>query len=115
MILILRFYGKNTKFCGGLISSNKVMTLQSLESGVSDHGVHHGVLHGVNSPQLTPIKIPKTLPFIQRSPLDKKHHVSPRSPLFLVQKFLFLNLLTSFIKPFKTSDFSKHDSHVLTR
>ena len=56
MILILRFYGKNTKFCGGLISYNKVMMLQSLESGVSDHGVHHGVLHGVNSPPTNPYR-----------------------------------------------------------
>ena len=43
---------------------------------------------------------------------DKKH-VSPPSPLFLEQKTLFLDLLTSFIKLFKTSDFSKIISDIL--
>ena len=58
---------------------------------------------------------------IQRSPypLDKKHHVSPPPPppstLFLEQRSLFLDLLTSSIKPFKTSDFSKHVSLALAR
>ena len=31
---------KNPKFYSVLISSNEVMKLQSLEYGVSDHGVH---------------------------------------------------------------------------
>ena len=46
----------------------------------------------------------------------KKHALPPPSPPppFLEQKLLFLDLLTLFMKPFKTSDFSKHISHILT-
>ena len=53
---------KNPKFYSVLISSNEVMKLQSLEYGVSDHGVHYGVHHGVNSPpplnNFTPLPSP---------------------------------------------------------
>ena len=38
----------------------------------------------------------------------------PTSQLFLEHRSLFLDLLISFIKPFKTLDFSKHVSHVTT-
>ena len=47
----------------------------------------------------------------KRLPYDSK---VPPSPLFLEQESLFLYLLISFIKPFKTSDFSKHVSHIMT-
>ena len=39
---------------------------------------------------------------------------TPSSPIFLEQKSLLLDLLISFIKSFKTLDFSKHVSHVTT-
>ena len=42
-------------------------------------------------------------------------HPHPPSTLFLEQRSLFLDLLTSSIKPFKTSDFSKHVSLALAR
>ena len=49
-----------------------------------------------------------------KSHLDKKHHLSPFLYLFLEQKSLFLDLMIPLIKPLKTSDFSKHVSHVMT-
>ena len=54
------------------------------------------------------------LPPNSKSHLDKKHHLSPFLYLFLEQKSLFLDLMIPLIKPLKTSDFSKHVSHVMT-
>ena len=60
----------------------------------------HGVLHGVD-PSLD-ISTPPP-PF----PPDKKHDVSPLLHFFW-NGIPYSYLLISFIKPFKTSDFSKH-------
>ena len=46
--------------------------------------------------------------------LKKRNIMCPPFSNFLEQSPLFLDLLTSFIKPFKTSDFSEYVSHVLT-
>ena len=46
-------------------------------------------------------------------PLDKKHHVSSLFHFFVELKFLFLDLMISFIKLLKTLDFSKHAPRVM--
>ena len=66
-------------------------------------------------PPLPPSNIsPLLLPHSKVSPLIE-NITCPPSTLFLKQKFLFLDLLISFIKPLKTSDFSKHVSLALAR
>ena len=67
----------------------------------SSHKTKFFDVHGVNPP----INI-----FIQIFPLDKKHDMPPFSIFSGAQ---FLDLLISFIKLSKTSDFSKYVSHVM--
>ena len=74
-----------------------------IDTAQNIHGVDHGVKPSLNI----------SLPRIQMFPLDKKH-VFPPSPPFLEQKSLFCNVLISFIKSFKTLDFSKHVSQAMT-
>ena len=73
----------------------------------------HNVFHGVNLPLIffTP------LPFKGHPPPPArwcKTSWVPPSPIFLEHKSLFLDLLISFVKSFKTLNFSKHVSHVTT-
>ena len=70
--------------------------------------MYHGVLHGVSPPLFYPLPI-------QRSPSWwETSCVPPPFSLFLEQKSLSLDLLISFVKPFKNSDLLKYVSHVIT-
>ena len=75
---------------------------------------HHVLLHGDNHflNFSAPLPIRRSSPLLPCFIWNIMCH--PSSPIFPEQKSLFLDLLISFIKSFKTLDFSKYVCHVTT-
>ena len=78
---------------------------------ISQYRMHRNIM--VSSMVLNPTPLEYFYPRFKGVPPWLRNICVHPSSLFLEQKSLFLDLLISFLKPFKTSDFSNHVSHVL--